>query len=130
MAHLKMTTFENGTVCLTVCVRGPPKSSCYWSQWKTSREQENGSHVPVHLPSCLPHLRHGLPFEILGARSLHEEPECCVTWECRVGHFARKQLTLQTCLLLSCLSTARLEVTVAREQYHLFSVILIVDEVP
>lgn len=49
------------------------------------------------LPSCLPHLRHGLPFEMLRAMSLHEEPECCVTWKRGVGHFARKQLTLQTC---------------------------------
>lgn len=73
LATLKMTISELRNICAIVSKHGPPESSCRLSQWKKISWAGKCEPCAWAPPSCLPQLRNGLPFEILGARSLHAE---------------------------------------------------------
>lgn len=49
------------------------KAAAAWVNGKKYHEQENVSHVPVPHLIAFHSARNGLPFEILGLRSLHAE---------------------------------------------------------
>lgn len=78
LVHLKMATVDYGnSLCVTVHIHGPPKSSYSWSRWKTSREQENVSHVP------------SIPAQLLSSSKARP-----ALWNTRSKEFARRAWVL------------------------------------